>query len=168
MNSPVLALLLSASLAPAAEPPDAQGIEFFEKRIRPVLVQHCYQCHAADAKKVKGGLLLDTRDGIRKGGETGPAVVPGKLDKSLLIQAIRYGEELKMPPNGKLPDAVIADFEKWVALGAPDPREKRATSTKSEPYDFAEARKHWAYQPIRNPPPPSPPTPLTRSGGEGG
>jgi hypothetical protein len=137
-------------LLPAAGPPDQNGSDFFEKQIRPVLVQHCYQCHSAEAKKVKGGLLLDTRDGIRKGGETGPAVVPGKIDKSLLIQAIRYGGELKMPPKGKLPDAAIADFEKWVAMGAPDPREKRAAS-KAEPYNFDEARKHWAYQPIRNP-----------------
>jgi hypothetical protein len=118
------------------------------------LVQHCYQCHAADAKKVKGGLLLDTRDGIRKGGETGPAVVPGKLDKSLLIQAIRY-EGLQMPPKGKLPDAVIADFEKWIAMGAPDPRDKRETTAKAGEYDYEAARKHWAYQPIPRPAIPS-------------
>jgi hypothetical protein len=138
------------ALVPALDQPDPTGIEFFEKKIRPVLVQHCHECHAADAKKVRGGLLLDTRDGIRKGGDTGPAVVPGRIDKSLLIRALRYRDELKMPPKGKLPDAIIADFEKWVAMGAPDPRDKAATA-KPGPYDYDEARKHWAYQPIRNP-----------------
>src|SRR5439155_20518282 len=113
MSLPAATLLLA--LVPAQAPPDAQGIEFFEKKIRPVLVQHCYQCHSADAKKLKGGLHLDTRDGIRKGGETAPAIVPGKPAESLLIQALRYGE-LKMPPKGKLPDAIIADCEKWIAM----------------------------------------------------
>src|SRR5262245_39840639 len=110
MSPAAAALLLSSALLPAADQLDPSGIEFFEKKIRPVLVQHCYECHAASAKKVRGGLLLDTRDSTRKGGETGPAVVPGKIDKSLLIQAIRYGDELKMPPKGKLPGAVIADL----------------------------------------------------------
>jgi hypothetical protein len=154
MTAHAITLLLAAALAPADGPPDAQSIEFFEMKIRPILVQHCYQCHSAEAKKVKSGLLLDTRDGIRKGGETGPAVVPGKIDKSLLIQAIRYGDELKMPPKGKLSDAVIADFEKWVAMGAPDPRDKAATA-KAGLYDYDKARKHWAYQPIRKPPLPA-------------
>src|SRR5262249_54023639 len=141
-------LLFSATLG-AGDGADSEGIDFFEKRIRPVLVQHCYQCHSADAKNLKGRLLLDTRDGIRKGGETGPAVVPGKPDKSLILQALRY-DGLQMPPKGKLPDAVIADFAKWLAMGAPDPRDKRETS-KPGGYDFEAARKHWAYQPIRNP-----------------
>src|SRR5205085_7271600 len=123
--------------------------EFFEKKVRPGLVQHCYQCHSAEAKKLKGGLHLDTRDGVRKGGETGPAIVPGKPADSLLIQALRYGE-LKMPPKGKLPDAIIADFEKWIAMGAPDPRDKRLNGN-AGPYDYEQARKHWAYQPIHNP-----------------
>ncbi len=150
MIPPAVTFLVVAAGLPAG-PPDAQAIEFFEKKIRPVLVQHCYSCHSAEAKKVKGGLLLDTRDGIRKGGETGPAVVPGNPQKSLLIQAIRYADELKMPPKGKLPNSIIADFEKWVAMGAPDPREKAVTPAKAQAYDYEEARKHWAYQAIHNP-----------------
>ena len=78
---------------------DAKQIEFFEKKIRPVLVEQCYECHSGQAEKVKGGLLLDTRDGIRKGGDSGPAVVPGEPDESLLIKALRHDEELKMPPK---------------------------------------------------------------------
>ncbi|MDG2213380.1 MAG: hypothetical protein P8M70_06110, partial [Verrucomicrobiota bacterium] len=87
----------------AAEP-TAEGLAFFEKKIRPVLVEHCYKCHSASSEKVKGGLLLDTREGIRKGGESGHAVVPKNLDESLLIEAIRYrDEDLEMPPKDKLP-----------------------------------------------------------------
>jgi len=142
------------AMLPAVEQPNSQGIEFFEKRIRPVLVQHCYECHAATAKKIKGGFLLDTREGIRKGGDTGPAIVPGNVDKSLLIHAIRY-DDLKMPPKGKLPDTVIGDIEKWVSMGAPDPRDKPASVAKSEPYDYDLAARHWAYQPVRNPPIPA-------------
>src|SRR5438105_4536195 len=86
----------------ATKKDDKAGIEFFEKKIRPMLVQHCYECHAADSKKIKGGLLLDTRDGVRKGGESGAAVVPGKVGDSLLIEALRH-EGLEMPPKQKLP-----------------------------------------------------------------
>jgi len=93
-------------------------VEFFEKQIRPVLVDSCYKCHSKDAEKIKGGLLLDTRDGLLKGGDTGPALVPGDPEKSLLVKAIRYTDEnLQMPPKGKkLPAAQVADFEpgsKW-------------------------------------------------------
>src|SRR5438309_3891848 len=104
-------VLLSASVSQGA-PLDPEQLAFFEKNIRPVLVKECYSCHATTAEKIKGGLMLDTRDGIRKGGDTGPAVVPGDVKKSLLIQAIRQDQdELKMPPKKKLADDVIADFE---------------------------------------------------------
>src|SRR5213082_1273216 len=93
-----------------------EQIAFFEKSIRPVLVKECYTCHAATAEKIRGGLTLDTRDGMRKGGDSGPAVAPGDTKGSLMLQAIRYAnDDLKMPPKKKLDDAVIADFEKWVA-----------------------------------------------------
>ena len=128
---------------------NAGDAAFFEKHIRPVLVDKCYKCHSADSEKVKGGLLLDTRAGIRQGGDTGPAVVPGDLAKSLLIEAIRYGnKDLQMPPEksgGKLPDAVIADFEQWVKMGAPDPREGKAAVAKST-WDYGKARDHWAFK----------------------
>src|SRR6185436_518785 len=88
-----------------SEPATPDQIAFFEKSIRPVLVKECYSCHAENAEKIKGGLTLDSRDGMRKGGETGPAVVPGDLRKSLLVKAIRHAtDELAMPPKKKLSD----------------------------------------------------------------
>ena len=98
-----------------------QQLEFFEAKIRPVLVQHCYECHAADSKNVKGGLLLDTRAATLKGGDSGPAVVAKNVGDSLLIGALKH-ESVEMPPKGKLPETVIADFVAWVEMGAPDPR----------------------------------------------
>src|SRR4051812_32398373 len=91
----------AAPLARAAEPaPDKDGVAFFEKHIRPVLVKECYSCHATTAEKVRGGLKLDTRDGVRKGGDKGPAVVPGDLEKSLLLKAIKHDDDVKpMPPK---------------------------------------------------------------------
>src|SRR2546426_6704063 len=144
-------LIVLAAPSPAATAADDAGVEFFEKKIRPILVEHCYECHSATAKKLKGELLLDTRAGVRKGGESGPALVPGKPNESRLIKAVRYSrDELKMPPKGKLPAAVIADLEHWIAIGAPDPREV-STTAKSGSIDFEAAKKHWAYQPIRKP-----------------
>jgi hypothetical protein len=146
-------------LAPALLPATAagaagqDGVAFFETKIRPVLVEHCYQCHSAAAKKPKGGLLLDSRTGVRKGGESGPAIVPGKPGESLLLKALRYtDEELKMPPKGKLPAAVVADFERWIAMGAPDPRDAAVVAgKKGKGIDFTAAGRHWAYHPIRMP-----------------
>jgi hypothetical protein len=129
------------------KPPTAEQLAFFEKKIRPVFVQQCYGCHAATAEKIKGGLVLDTRDGIRKGGETGPAIMPGDVKKSLLIKAIHYqDDELKMPPKQKLSDEVIADIEKWIAMGAPDPRDGPMKTGKKE-IDIESGRKFWSFQP---------------------
>src|SRR5262245_49595301 len=99
-----------------------EQVEFFEKKIRPVLVEHCYECHSAQSDKLKGKLLLDNREAARKGGESGPAVIPGDPDSSLVVQALRY-ENFEMPPKGKLPAEVIANFEHWIKQGAADPRE---------------------------------------------
>lgn len=121
-----------------------QGVEFFEKKIRPVLARHCYKCHAADSKEVKGELLLDTRSGTRKGGASGHGVVPGNLKESLIINALRY-EDFEMPPKEPLPEHVIADFEKWVEMGAPDPRKGKVALTRS--IDMKKARSFWAFQP---------------------
>jgi len=138
-----------------ADKPTQEQLAFFEKKIRPVLVDTCYRCHSADSEKLKGELLLDTREGLRKGGTTGAAIVPGNPDKSLLIKALRYKDEsMAMPPKGKLSDQTIADFEAWVKMGAPDPREGKATTTARPEIDIEKGRKFWAFQP-----PASHPTP---------
>ena len=134
----------SGSLS-AAEPPQAD-IEFFEQKIRPVLVKHCYQCHSAESKNVKGGLLLDTQAGVLAGGESGLIVVPNKINESALLDALRY-ESFEMPPSGKLPDRVIADFERWIKMGAPDPREGEVVRSEKPKIDFKTARKFWSFTP---------------------
>ncbi len=139
------------ALAPAQE-----GIEFFEKKIRPVLTDNCYQCHSAQAGTPQGGLLLDSREAMRKGGVSGQAaIIPGDPDNSLLIRAIRYTDpNLQMPPGGKLPDRVIRDFEEWVKMGAPDPRGANAPNAMWQAYDFDEAKKFWSFQPVKDRQPP--------------
>jgi len=136
---------------------DPQAIEFFEKKIRTVLIDHCQKCHSADAEKtnkLKGGLLLDSREGILAGGDSGMAVVTGKPKLSRLIQSLKHDTDLKMPPKGKLPDAVIADFEKWVEMGAPDPR-TRTVLRKTMGMSVEEGRKLWAYRQPMMPPEPN-------------
>src|SRR5262245_55200976 len=140
----VVVLLVHGSAAPAAED-DPKGIDFFEKNIRPILVANCYQCHSASAKELKGELRLDTKEGIRKGGESGAAVIPGKPDESLIIQALRHEDGLEMPKD-KLPDGVIANFVKWVEMGAPDPRKPNVTTVGNK-INILEARKFWSFQP---------------------
>ncbi len=134
-----------------------QKEEFFEKRIRPILVEHCYGCHSAQAKKQKGGLRLDTRAGMLKGGDSGPAVVPDHPDESLLVMAVRYTEEsLRMPPKGKLPETAIADFVKWVTIGSPDPRgETKPATAESGGIDLETGREFWSFRPLKRPPAPA-------------
>ena len=124
----------------------ADDLAFFENKIRPVLVQHCYECHAADSKELGGKLLLDTRDGMRRGGEAGAAVIQGKPDESLIIQALRY-DGLEMPPDQPLPEAIINDFVSWVQRGAPDPR-----STVRKEQASTDPDTLWSLQAIANPP----------------
>ena len=155
-------LLSTIALMPCALALDAaptpEQLDFFEKKIRPVLSEKCYKCHSEKSEKVRGGLLLDTREGIRRGGDNGPAVAPGDLGESLLIQAIHYSnKDFAMPPEkegGKLSDAAIADLEKWVKMGAPDPRDGAAKLVKK--YDTAEAKNHWAFQALQKPSVPQP------------
>jgi hypothetical protein len=138
--------LVAAGVAAAS--PAADQTAFFETKIRPVLAQHCYQCHSADALqagKLKAGLLVDSRDGMQKGGESGPAVVPGKKEESLLLAALRH-DGFEMPPAGKLPDEVIADFEQWIEMGAPDPRDEPAATVDERSIDAAAGRTHWSYR----------------------
>jgi hypothetical protein len=158
-NRPFFALAFMAAFAPMlkAQPPDAKGIEFFETRIRPVLAEHCYRCHSEEAAKkhkLKGALKLDSRDGFLKGGTDGPTFVAGKPDESLLIKALRYQGDLQMPPSGKLPSSIIAEFEAWVRMGAPGPADRKGTVAAKE-IDWNEARKFWAFQrPVKHPLPP--------------
>src|ERR1700730_17738140 len=139
-----------------AQPQDAA---FFEAKIRPVLAAKCYACHSSKLKAPMGGLVLDTKAGLKKGGATGPALNPGKPEDSRLLQALRYtNPSLQMPPTGKLPDGVIADFEQWIRSGAPDPRVDTPASSspaalKGMPID--DGRKWWAFQPVQELPAPS-------------
>ncbi|MCS7016270.1 MAG: PSD1 and planctomycete cytochrome C domain-containing protein [Gemmatales bacterium] len=135
-------------LSPVAAQGTSDGIAFFEARIRPALIKYCYECHSAQASKVRGGLLLDSRAGWQRGGNSGPVIIPGKPEASLLVQAVRY-DRLKMPPKEKLPDQVIADLTHWVKIGAPDPRGEAADAPQAP---IAPAPKElWSLRPITRP-----------------
>jgi hypothetical protein len=129
----------------AATPADEKH---FEEKIRPVLVKHCYGCHSVGARKSRGGLLVDSRDGLLKGGDSGPAIVPGRPQDSLLLRAMRHQGPLAMPPKEKLPAEVLADFEGWVRAGAPDPRVGKAGATRPAA-GAPGGRNFWAFQPPR-------------------
>ncbi len=133
-------------------------LKFFEAKIRPVLVDKCYSCHSEDAKSIGGSLRLDTRAGLLQGGDSGAAIEPGNPDDSLLLTAIRYeDDDLEMPPKkegGKLPDSVIADFEKWIQMGLPDPR--KADAVVQEFGADEDAKNWWAFQPVKQAVPPTP------------
>ena len=151
----LLTILLWASSSLAAD--RAAKLEFFERKIRPVLVKHCYQCHSSKAKankKLKGGLQLDRHQAAMAGGDSGRVIVPGKPQASLLIKALNY-DSLQMPPNQRLPKRVVADFARWIKEGAAWPAEKAPTKTKKNTHnlkDFAYWRKnHWAWKPIQSP-----------------
>ena len=152
----MILFVIALSLLGAPEALGQDRIDFFEKKIRPVLAERCYQCHSAAAARtgmLMGKLQLDTREGVQQGGSRGPAVVPGQPDQSMLIEALKYtNRNLQMPPGGKLPDSVIADFVQWVALGAPDPREAKAVDTAA--MDLESGRRHWAFRPLRPVDPP--------------
>ncbi|MGL6094179.1 MAG: DUF1549 domain-containing protein, partial [Fimbriiglobus sp.] len=152
-------LLCLVALAPAPRLAAADPAEHFEKKVRPLLLDHCGKCHGLEPKKIKGGLTLTTRAGLLEGGEAGPAVVAGKPTESLLIQSVKYDGDLKMPPKGKLRDDEIAALEKWVADGAvwPAAEEPQADKTRDTagPLFSAEQKAFWAFQPVRDPAPPA-------------
>ena len=124
----------------------AEGVEYFEKYIRPVLVERCYACHSDASPQPMGALRLDTREGLLAGGNAGPAIEPGAPDRSLLLHALSYEDELKMPPGGKLPEARIARFREWIRMGAPDPRTGDPLAT--EPRLDSD---HWAFRAPKRP-----------------
>lgn len=145
-------ILLPLSLAMAQEPPSKQGVEYFEKHIRPILVEHCYECHSA--KDVKGGLRLDHREAVLLGGDSGPALVAKEPDKSLLLEAVSYkNRDLQMPPKNPLPPSHVELLREWIAMGAPDPREAPTTPAIASPMGMSieEGRRFWSMQPIANP-----------------
>jgi hypothetical protein len=154
----MLLLLVFAFFIPTVRIRASDETEFFEIKVRPVLVKHCYGCHSGKAKKLRGGLRLDSRQAILAGGDNGPALVPGQPEKSRLIEAVTYKNvEVQMPPRGRLPEAAIADLTRWVRMGARWPKETAtgATDVASSAFDLYERKRtHWAWQPIRpqNPP----------------
>ncbi len=144
-----LSLLIAVVIGSNAVAADErEGRAFFEAKVRPVLVDQCYRCHSAEGGKPKGGLRLDTRDGLRRGAKSGPVVVAGDPESSTLIQAIaRTGDTSPMPPKGRLSDAVVNDFRRWVTMGAPDPREEPAKSVAKtvDPLNW------WSLRPLEKP-----------------
>ena len=141
----VIGWLLLCGAVARADAPSTRELEFFETKIRPLLVQHCYKCHSRQAKKVRGGLLLDSRQGWMTGGDSGAAIAPGMPAESLLIQAINY-DGLEMPPQEKLPPQQIADLTRWVKQGAADPRVGQSGLPIRREIDLDAGRKFWAFQ----------------------
>jgi len=137
-------LLVAGQVAHAQEEISSAHERFFESKIRPVLIAHCYECHSIDSGMTRGGLLVDTRDGLLQGGESGPAIDPASIESSPLWTAINY-EDYEMPPNEQLPDKVIADFKKWLEMGAPDPRVRKKIVVKTT-IDVEAGKSHWAFQ----------------------
>ena len=152
----MIIFVIALSLLGAPEEAGQDHINFFEEKIRPVLAERCYQCHSAEAARrgmLMGKLQLDTRKGVQRGGSRGSVVVAGRPDQSMLIEALEYtNPNLQMPPGGKLPDEVTADFVQWVALGAPDPRDAQSVDTAK--MDLESGRLHWAFRPLRPVDPP--------------
>ncbi|OWK44961.1 PSD1 and planctomycete cytochrome C domain-containing protein [Fimbriiglobus ruber] len=153
-------VLLAAAIPIHAAEPGREQAEFFEKKIRPVLVEHCFKCHSEKTKAPKGGLRVDGRGLLLKGGDGGPALVPGDPDKSKLVEAVRFkNNDMQMPPKGKLPDAVVADLEAWVRAGAVWPNDATAGTTEAPAangFDLQKRkREHWAWAPVTSPSPPA-------------
>jgi hypothetical protein len=146
-------LLVTCRVSAAAEPRLSRSDEFFESRIRPALVEHCLKCHGSDPQKVKGGLRVDSRAALLRGGDSGPALVPGDPVKSRLIEALTYKNvDLQMPPKGRLPDMIVADLTSWVKQGAPWPDDRTTATTNRSEFDLQRRKaEHWAWRPVRRP-----------------
>ena len=141
-----LPLIVQAAAACLCVAQDDQRLQFFEQKIRPVLVQHCYKCHSAQATQVRGGLLVDTRAGLLQGGDSGPAIVPGDVQAGHLLSALRH-EGLEMPPDRRLSQSVIEDFRQWIQDGAVDPREGTVRVERRE-IDLSQGRQFWSFRPV--------------------
>ncbi len=150
-------LCLSACRSVVAEDmaPTPEQLEFFEAKVRPLLIEHCFECHSNGAKKLRGGLKLDSRAALLKGGDSGPAIVVGKPDESALIQSVRW-QSFEMPPSRKLREDQIAVLSKWIQIGAPWPSDRETTEAAPKVYDWKQIRaSHWAWQPVRRSAPPT-------------
>ncbi len=152
--------LLSSPIVSAKSDAEAKGTAFFESKIRPVLVEHCYQCHSEAEGERKGGLLLDRQSGWLNGGDTGQSVVPGDVEGSPLIEAVRYADkDFQMPPKYQLDAEVVQLLERWVRMGAPGPAQDLGDTQFSklgdQPAIFEQAKTHWAFQPVRAVEPPA-------------
>ena len=151
----LLAWLAAVGTVAGASEIDPADLEFFESKIRPVLVERCYQCHGGDPAKIRGGLILLDAEGVRAGGDSGAVIVPGSPEDSLMIEALHYEGLTQMPPDGKLPAHVIADFEQWIRRGAPDPRtggQQTVVATRTaETFDYGPGREHWAFRRVEDP-----------------
>ena len=147
-----------SSLTAMAQSPETQQAEHFEKHIRPLLVRHCYECHSGGSNELKGGLRLDFKDGLLKGGDSGPAILPGNAIESLLISAVKH-DGLEMPPGRKLAESEIRELADWITQGAYDPREQmpKASDVANETFEalYQSRRQWWSLQPITKPKPPS-------------
>lgn len=155
---PAAAMAAEDATASAHAGISADQLNFFEKNIRPVLVEQCYKCHSSESEKIKGGLTLDTKHGVVIGGESGHAgVTPGNLAESTIYEALTWkNEDMQMPPKNKLPEDVIANFKKWIEMGAPDPREQKVANAAGgrREINMDEGRKHWSLQkPVKTAPP---------------
>jgi hypothetical protein len=140
-----LVIALLALSARAENPPTREQLDYFEKHIRPVLVERCYKCHSGEAATLQGGLRLDSAAAMRRGGDSGPLFEPGKPDDSLLLASLRY-ETYEMPPDGKLSAVVVEHFVRWIEMGAPDPRHEKPAAEMPEPV-AVDASAHWAFRP---------------------
>jgi hypothetical protein len=157
----LLVILLLMARNGQAAPSDAQGVAFFEQKIRPLLAQRCYGCHSARAKTAQGGLRLDSRAGWQRGGGRGPAILPGSPDGSLLLKAVRgAGGAPAMPPDGKLSGAEVFALTEWIRMGAPDPRADAPGTAKPTGMSVEQGRNYWAFQPLRPTAPPRLPAPF--------
>lgn len=148
----VLAVIAACCMPPGLRAEEETGTVYFEKKIRPLLVKHCYECHSEEGKQQQGGLLLDRSSGWLKGGETDKAVVPGEPESSLLIKAVRYSDEIQMPPEYELAKSDVQLLEKWIEMGAPGPAQDLETEFSrlgDQEYLFGQAKTHWAFQPVQ-------------------
>jgi hypothetical protein len=147
----IAATLSCCAIVRSAEP---DGVAFFLSAIEPVLKQHCYECHSAQSTPIRGGLRVDARDGLLRGGDSGPAIDTDKIGDSLLLKAVRHESGLVMPPEkDRLPENILADLTRWAELGFPTPRTEPVLD--NAPNSMNAGRQHWAFQPVSNPLPPT-------------